>query len=78
MGPRNSYKITQNSPGSELAAEAAAAEAAAAFASGFLVFKDVDPTYAETLLQHAEDLYEFANLFRGTYTEAIPASEFYK
>ncbi|OXA51379.1 endoglucanase E-4 [Folsomia candida] len=72
LGARNSYKITQQQPGSELAGEAAAA-----FASGYLAFKDVNPTYASTLLNHATTLYDFANQFRGTYTDAIPAGGFY-
>jgi len=72
-GPRKSFKITESSPGSDLAGEAAAS-----FASGYLVFKDSDPTYASSLLAHARDLYDFANQFRAEYTGAIPASGFYE
>jgi hypothetical protein len=72
LGPRRSFKITQQTPGSELAGEAAAA-----FASGYMVFKDVDAGYADELLEHARQLYDFANNYRGKYTDAIPASGFY-
>ena len=73
QGPRQSWKITRDNPGSELAAEGAAA-----FASGYLAFKDDDFYYAETLLRHARDLYRFADEFRGNYTDAIPAGRFYE
>ena len=73
LGPRKSYKITTGTPGSELAGEAAAS-----FASGYLVFKDVDAGYADTLLTHAKQLYDFANGYRGKYTDAIPAGGFYE
>jgi hypothetical protein len=55
-----------------------AGETAAALASGYLVFKDTDSAYAETLLAHAKELYTFANEYRGTYTGAIPAGGFYE
>jgi endoglucanase len=55
-----------------------AGEAAAAFASGYLVFKDVDAAYAAALLEHAKQLYDFANNFRGKYTDAVPAAGFYE
>ena len=71
---RPSYSITENSPGSELAAETAAALAAAS-----IVFRGVDNTYASTLVQHASDLYEFADKKRGSYHDAIPnAQSFYR
>jgi endoglucanase len=73
QGARKSWKITESQPGSDLAGEAAAA-----FASGYLVFKDVDAAYATILLNHATQLYDFADQFRGTYTAAIPAADFYK
>jgi endoglucanase len=72
QGPRQSWKITQQQPGSELAGETAAA-----MASGYLVFRDVNATYAATLLTHARQLYDFAKNFRGDYTGAIPAGDFY-
>jgi len=72
LGPRRSFKITTTQPGSDLAGETAAA-----FASGYLVFRDSDPTYANVLLSHARQLYDFANNYRGKYTDAIPAGGFY-
>lgn len=74
QGLRQSWKITREKPGTELAAEAAAS-----FASGYLVFKDVDANYANILLKHAKELYEFGDEYRGKYTDAIPeAKEFYE
>jgi len=45
---RPAFKITTSQPGSDLAAETAAALAATAIA-----FQPTDPTYAATLIQHA-------------------------
>lgn len=63
---RPSYKIDATKPGSDLAAEAAAAMAAAS-----IVFKTDDPAYSATLLNHAKQLYEFADKYRGKYSDAI-------
>lgn len=52
---RPSFKVTRQNPGSTVTAEAAAALAATA-----AVFKSSDPSYAATCLQHAKDLFEFA------------------
>ena len=72
--PRPSFKIDQSKAGSDLAAETAAAMAATA-----IVFKDSDSAYANTLIGHAEDLFAFADNFRGTYHDAIPnAQSFYR
>lgn len=46
--PRNVYKIDRNNPGSDVAAETAAALAAAS-----LAFKKTDPAYSKTLLTRA-------------------------
>jgi len=56
---RPSYKITRNNPGTELAAETAAAMAACS-----VIFRQSNPRYADTLVQHAKELYEFADRFR--------------
>lgn len=54
-------------------------EFAAAFASGYLIFKDRDPEFASELLQHAVDAFEFAYNFRGRYSDSVPeAADFYK
>jgi hypothetical protein len=72
---RPSFKIDASCPGSDLAGETAAA-----MASASMVFRaNGDPTYANTLLTHAEQLYSFADNFRGTYHTCIPdATDFYK
>lgn len=46
--PRNVYKVTPQNPGSDVAAETAAALAAAS-----IVFKDSDPSYSNNLLKTA-------------------------
>jgi hypothetical protein len=70
---RPAFKIDSTHPGSDLAGETAAALAAASMA-----FRATDPTYANTLLTHARQLYSFADNFRGKYSDAITdASGFY-
>lgn len=49
--PRTLYKITSDSPGTEAAAEAAAALSAAS-----LVFKGVDSNYSERLLSNSKSV----------------------
>ncbi len=71
---RPSYKIDATKPGSDLAAETAAALAATS-----ILFADSDPAYSATLISHAEQLYNFADTKRGVYSDAIPdAANFYK
>lgn len=60
-------KITAKSPGSDVAAETAAAMAAAS-----LVYKPGNATYASSLLDHAERLFKFADAHRGSYTRTFP------
>ncbi|MFX3651189.1 MAG: glycoside hydrolase family 9 protein [Paenibacillus sp.] len=70
---RPSFKIDASCPGSDLAAETAAALAASS-----IVFADDDPAYSARLLQHAEELYNFADTYRGKYTDCITdAAAFY-
>jgi len=70
---RPAFKIDPQNPGSDLAGEAAASLAAAS-----IVFRGVDEAYADTLLQNAQQLYDFADQYRGVYTDAIPdAGQFY-
>ncbi len=70
---RPSYAVTTAKPGSEIAAESAAAMAAAA-----ILFQPEDPGYAATLLTHARQLYDFADRYRGKYSDSIPdAASFY-
>src|SRR3954469_14626549 len=63
---RPAFKVDSTHPGSDLAGETAAALAAASMA-----FRPTDPTYANTLLAHARQLYTFADTFRGKYSDAI-------
>nr|XP_027187106.1 endoglucanase 14-like [Cicer arietinum] len=65
--PRNSYKIDEQHPGSDLAAETSAALAAAS-----IVFNSVNPKYASKLLTHATQLFDFANNYQGIYHNSIP------
>ncbi len=73
-GIRRSYKLDAANPGSDVACETAAA-----LASASMMFKTVDPAYSATLLQHAKELYEFGDTYRGRYNEEgnIPASGTY-
>jgi hypothetical protein len=66
---RPSYKIDASCPGSDLAGETAAAMAAAS-----IVFRHTDPGYAAILLTHAQQLYSFADTYRGKYNTCIPAA----
>ncbi len=71
---RPSYKIDQDNPGTELAAETAAAMAAAS-----IIFSKEDPAYSAELIKHAKELYDFADNYRGSYSDAIPdAAAFYR
>lgn len=63
---RPAYKIDATKPGSDLAAETAAAMAAAS-----MVFKTDDASYSATLLSHAIQLYNFADTYRGKYSSSI-------
>uniref|UniRef100_M8B1L6 cellulase n=1 Tax=Aegilops tauschii TaxID=37682 RepID=M8B1L6_AEGTA len=60
-------KITANSPGSDVAAETAAAMAAAS-----LVYKPIDAPYSSSLLGHAQQLFAFADRHRAAYTRTFP------
>ncbi|KAH7276275.1 hypothetical protein KP509_39G000600 [Ceratopteris richardii] len=64
---RQAYRLDASSPGSDQAGEAAAALAAAS-----LAFKNINPPYAATLLQHARQLFTFADSYRGKYDDSIP------
>nr|AMH40364.1 glycoside hydrolase family 9 [Extatosoma tiaratum] len=67
---RPAYKITASKPGSDLAAETAAA-----FAAASLVFKSSNPTYANVLLKHAKQMYEFGYKYRGLFSDSITDSK---
>lgn len=69
---RRAYKIDPNNPGSDLAAETAAAMAAAS-----IVFRHSNPAYARELLIHAEQLFSFADKYRGKYDSSITVAQKY-
>ena len=61
-----SYKIDSSNPGSDVAAETAAFLAATS-----ILFKDVDSEYSSICLKHAIEIYEFADKYRGIYSESV-------
>lgn len=65
-------QVNTSTPGTEVAAETAAA-----MASASLVFKTVDSTYSSTLLKHAEQLFTFADKYRASYSLSIPEVQTY-
>ena len=66
--------LNADNPGSEPPAEAAAFLAAAS-----MLFRDSDPSYADTLLQHARELHDFADQHRLEYHLTITdVSSFYR
>ena len=69
---RPSYAIDATKPGSDLAAETAAALAASA-----MVLASTDPTLAASMIAHAEELQSFAETHRGKYSDSIPAAATY-
>ncbi|KAL6986392.1 Endoglucanase [Sarracenia purpurea var. burkii] len=69
---RQAYMIDPTNPGSDLAGETAAAMAAAS-----LVFRQSNPSYANELLTHAQQLFEFADKYRGKYDSSITVARPY-
>ena len=55
--PRTAYRIDVTHPGSDIVAETAAAMASASIA-----FRQVDLSYAETLLTHAKEVKSVINI----------------
>ncbi|KAK9055315.1 hypothetical protein SSX86_026397 [Deinandra increscens subsp. villosa] len=64
---RKVLEINKNRPGTEIAAETAAALAASS-----IVFRDVDKAYSRNLLNGAKKLFDFANEHRGTFDGECP------
>jgi endoglucanase len=60
------------SRGSDLAGETAATLAAAS-----IVFKNVNLTYSNILLTSAKQLFDFANRYRGKYSDSITDAKNY-
>lgn len=61
---RTVYAVTAPNPASDVAGETAAAMAAASMA-----FRSSDPGYAETLLHSATRVFQFADSYRGAYSD---------
>jgi len=66
---RPAQSIGPGNPGSDLASDYASTLAAAS-----VLFKDSDPNYSATLLQHAKELIQFAFDHPGKYTDSISTS----
>ncbi|XP_009382522.1 endoglucanase 3 [Musa acuminata AAA Group] len=64
--PRTVYKVDNSNPGSDVAAETAAALAAAS-----LVFRKSDPAYSKLLRNRAISVFEFADKYRGSYSNGL-------
>ncbi|CAH9140493.1 unnamed protein product [Cuscuta epithymum] len=64
--PRSVFKVDKNNPGTEVAAETAAALAAAS-----LVFRRCDPSYSKILARRAIRVFAFADKYRGSYSDGL-------
>ncbi|KAL0366039.1 UNVERIFIED_CONTAM: Endoglucanase 10 [Sesamum radiatum] len=60
-------QVNASAPGTDVAAETAAA-----LASASLVFRSTDSAYSTLLLKHAKQLFTFADKYRGSYSISIP------
>lgn len=69
---RSAYRIDPSHPGSDLAGETAAAMAAAS-----IVFRRYNKAYSNELLNHAYQLFEFADKYRGKYDSSITVAQKY-
>lgn len=65
LGPRLGTHITPQDPSSEICGEVAAAMAASAVA-----MRQTDPAYADTLIEHAKQMYEFGRKYQGSYMDS--------
>jgi hypothetical protein len=66
---RPSFKIDAANPGSDVAAGTASA-----LASASILFRGVDDAYADKLLDNAKQLFEFADTYRGKYSDSVQAA----
>ncbi|CAN7123080.1 unnamed protein product [Brassica rapa subsp. narinosa] len=67
--PRTVYYVSSSNPGSDVAAETAAALAAAS-----MVFREVDSEYSLLLLAAAKNVMQFAIQYRGNYSDSLSSS----
>ncbi|XP_074322577.1 LOW QUALITY PROTEIN: endoglucanase 9-like [Apium graveolens] len=63
---RSVYFVSSSNPGSDVAAETAAALAAAS-----MVFRKVDPVYSRLLLITAKNVFNFAVQYKGSYSDSL-------
>ncbi|MQL96024.1 hypothetical protein Taro_028693 [Colocasia esculenta] len=70
--PRTAYRVDVHNPGSDLAGETAAA-----MASASIVFRHSNPAYSNELLNHAKQLFDFADKYRGKYDGSITVAQKY-
>ncbi|XP_039126047.1 endoglucanase 3-like [Dioscorea cayenensis subsp. rotundata] len=64
--PRSVYKVTPVNPGTDVAAETAAA-----LAAGSIVFRHIDKGYANKLRETAIKAFAFADKYRGKYSDSL-------
>lgn len=64
--PRPAHKITAERPGSDIAGETSSL-----FTAASILFRGVNDSYSEILLDHAKSLYEFAKAYRGKYSDSV-------
>lgn len=62
--PRTVYAVDRDNPGSDIAGETAAALAASSMA-----FRSHDHGYSQMLLQNAIRVFEFADTYKGAYSD---------
>jgi endoglucanase len=67
---RPSYKVTAAKPGSDIAMDTAAAMAAAS-----IVLRPYYSGHAGALLNNARQLYDFAEKYRGKYSDSVPEAK---
>ncbi|XP_074321491.1 endoglucanase 9 [Silene latifolia] len=67
--PRTVYSVSPSNPGSDVAAETAAA-----LAAGALVFRSTDQKYASMLLTTAKKVMQFAIQYRGAYSDSLKSA----
>ncbi|XP_060533137.1 endoglucanase E-4-like [Cylas formicarius] len=71
---RPAFKIDELHPGTDLAGQVSSA-----LSSASIVFRHINQTYAQLLLNHSLELYDFAKEFRGLSVDVLPgAKEYYK
>ncbi|XP_010534135.1 PREDICTED: endoglucanase 9 [Tarenaya hassleriana] len=67
--PRSVYSVSPSNPGSDVAAETAAALAAAS-----MVFRKADPKYSRLLLSTAKMVMQFAIQYKGSYSDSLASA----